>query len=240
MGPNEIAALLAPPGIEGLGVALCVQPHPDDNEIGMGGSVAKLVESGCHVIYLTVTDGCLGNKDANATQQETAAARRKEAERAAKRLGVSECLFLDRPDGSLDDPHALAGVFAAILRSTGADAVFGPDPFLPYECHLDHVVTGRAVCHAFMMVQDCSALGLYFTASPNTAVDVTAHWEDKFEAIACHESQMPPGMAEILRTYLSMRSELLADGRTGFFEGLRMMSHLQAHCFDPTGLGGNR
>ena len=33
----DVAALLAPPDILKSKCALCIQPHPDDNEIGMGG-----------------------------------------------------------------------------------------------------------------------------------------------------------------------------------------------------------
>jgi LmbE family N-acetylglucosaminyl deacetylase len=35
---------------------LCVQPHYDDNDIGAGGTLAKLHEAGAEIIYLTVTD----------------------------------------------------------------------------------------------------------------------------------------------------------------------------------------
>ena len=38
----DVAALLAPPDILKSKCALCIQPHPDDNEIGMGGTVSVL------------------------------------------------------------------------------------------------------------------------------------------------------------------------------------------------------
>ena len=40
---------------------LCIQPHPDDNEIGMGGIISYLTSKGVQVDYLTVTDGSLGD-----------------------------------------------------------------------------------------------------------------------------------------------------------------------------------
>jgi LmbE family N-acetylglucosaminyl deacetylase len=36
---------------------LIVSAHPDDMEIGMGGTVAKLVEEGAEITSLIVTDG---------------------------------------------------------------------------------------------------------------------------------------------------------------------------------------
>ncbi len=38
----NVAALLAPPDILKSKCALCIQPHPDDNELGMCGTVALL------------------------------------------------------------------------------------------------------------------------------------------------------------------------------------------------------
>ena len=52
----EVAALLAPPDIMNCTRVLCIQPHPDDNEIGMGGIIAKLAQQGCE-IYRTDMQG---------------------------------------------------------------------------------------------------------------------------------------------------------------------------------------
>ena len=45
----DAGALLAPPDIMQARRVLCVQPHPDDNEIGMGGIVAALAAAGCEI-----------------------------------------------------------------------------------------------------------------------------------------------------------------------------------------------
>ena len=84
----DVAALLAPPDILKSKCALCIQPHPDDNEIGMGGTVAVLAQAGCTVHYLTVTNGDQGNKNRTASPQETARVRRAEAIAAGTHLGA--------------------------------------------------------------------------------------------------------------------------------------------------------
>ena len=71
----DIGAMLAPPDILQCKRVLCIQPHPDDNEIGMGGIIAKLASLGCEIHYLTVTNGDMGNRDVTATPEETAAQR---------------------------------------------------------------------------------------------------------------------------------------------------------------------
>ncbi len=42
---------------------LCVQPHYDDNDIGAGGTIARLALAGAEVHYLTVTDDLVGVLD---------------------------------------------------------------------------------------------------------------------------------------------------------------------------------
>ena len=43
----DVKALLAPPNPFTFKKILCVQPHPDDNEIGMGDTIAVLAAQGC-------------------------------------------------------------------------------------------------------------------------------------------------------------------------------------------------
>ena len=78
----DTAALMSPPDIAGCKRILCIQPHPDDNEFGMGGVIALLAKNGCEIHYLTVTNGDMGNKDKTATPAQTAETRRRETELA--------------------------------------------------------------------------------------------------------------------------------------------------------------
>ena len=45
----DVSAFFAPPEILGAKRALCIQPHADDNEIGMGGTIAALAARGCEI-----------------------------------------------------------------------------------------------------------------------------------------------------------------------------------------------
>ncbi len=173
MAEINVAALLAPPDILNCKRVLCVQPHPDDNEIGMGGVIYVLARSGCELHYLTVTNGDQGNLNPNAAPEETAAVRH---------LGASRFHFLPHGDGTLNDVLALSREIAEVIRSVQPEAIFCPDPWLPYEVHWDHIITGRAAANAFHLcghMKCLRAIGYYFTASPNTVVDITDAFERK-------------------------------------------------------------
>jgi LmbE family N-acetylglucosaminyl deacetylase len=51
-----ISHLRKPPKLKGIKKALFIQPHADDNQIGAGGMMALLADSGAEVYELTVTD----------------------------------------------------------------------------------------------------------------------------------------------------------------------------------------
>jgi LmbE family N-acetylglucosaminyl deacetylase len=79
---------------------LIVSAHPDDMEIGMGGTVAKLVQEGAEITSLIVTDGGRASNPFGWTEQQMAEERRAEALRAAGVLGVKDVIFCDQPDAA--------------------------------------------------------------------------------------------------------------------------------------------
>ncbi|HXX75109.1 MAG TPA: PIG-L family deacetylase [Nitrospiraceae bacterium] len=79
---------------------LIVSAHPDDMEIGMGGTVAKLVQEGAEVTSLIVTDGGRASNPFGWTEQQMADERRAEALRAAEVLGVKDVIFCNQPDAA--------------------------------------------------------------------------------------------------------------------------------------------
>lgn len=245
MNIEEMGALFLPPDILLGKKALCVQPHPDDNEVGMGGIIGVLTDKGCQVDYLTVTDGGLGALSKELTGDALVAVRKQEIEKSGNILGITDYYNLGLLDGSLQDVPMLAGKIAEVMRAGQYDMIFCPDPWLTYEAHFDHVTTGRAVAQAFISAslieypretktEPCApfAIGFYFTNKPNTVIDITDHFARKFQAMAAHESQFPEELLSLYQGYFGMRGTKLAEGK-GFAlgEGLRVMSPLHMHCF---------
>ncbi|WP_340024333.1 PIG-L deacetylase family protein [Paenibacillus sp. FSL K6-1096] len=242
---SEISALMSPPDLSGCRRILCIQPHPDDNEVAMGGTIASFAEKGCEIHYLTVTSGDLGAADAHTSSADIAAIRALELEAAGRSLGATVFHQLGHGDGTLEHIPALAGEIAEVIRTVQPDAVFCPDPWLSYEAHYDHIVTGRAAAHAFLssglplyprgtstQPWQAKALGFYLTAEPNTVIDITDHFERKFAAMALHRSQFSGEMLAMYRIYFREQARQLAEGRGfGLGEAFKVLSPLHLHCF---------
>lgn len=79
---------------------LIVGAHPDDMEIGMGGTVARLAEAKAMLISVVVTNGGRASNPFAWTEPRMAEVRRAEALRAAGILGVKEVVFCDEPDAA--------------------------------------------------------------------------------------------------------------------------------------------
>src|SRR5947209_20485325 len=73
---------------------LLVSAHPDDMEIGMGGTAAKLVEAGHSLLAVVITDGRRSPDPEGIGQDAMARLRQEEGVKACRRLGINETKFL--------------------------------------------------------------------------------------------------------------------------------------------------
>jgi LmbE family N-acetylglucosaminyl deacetylase len=168
---------------------LVLVPHPDDEVMGPGATLAQAVTRGVEVSLIVVTDG---------GAQGDAAGREKEARASAAALGVGEPEFWRLPDRSLrpETPALVRGIRGSLARYQ-PDVVFVTSPV---ELHPDH----RALALALQRVLRRSTLaGLrdrspawvaaYEVATPlqpNLLVAADEGWEAKRRAAACHASQL--------------------------------------------------
>jgi LmbE family N-acetylglucosaminyl deacetylase len=74
--------------------ALVISPHPDDLEIGMGGTVAKLVDSGVKIISLVVTDGRRSTSVYGLSEDELVELRESEVRDSVGILGIDYLILL--------------------------------------------------------------------------------------------------------------------------------------------------
>ncbi|MGH7889133.1 MAG: PIG-L deacetylase family protein [Thermodesulfobacteriota bacterium] len=77
---------------------LIISPHPDDIEIGMGGTVGKLINQGFNIISLVVTDGRRSTTVSRLSEAEIAKTREHEAHEATNILGIKNLILVGLHD----------------------------------------------------------------------------------------------------------------------------------------------
>ena len=105
---------------------LCVQPHYDDNDIGAGGTIARLAQGGAEVHYLTVTDDVVGVLDRALSDADARTRLAAEQLRAGAELGVRAQHRLDFPDAGEWSPFAEWDRWREVSAGTVFDARGSP------------------------------------------------------------------------------------------------------------------
>jgi N-acetylglucosamine malate deacetylase 1 len=174
---------------------LVVGPHPDDQELGMGGTIAKFVEQGHNVLLLDMTSG-------EPTPHGTPELRAKESEAAASILGVKRT-SVNLPNRFVEHSIPARHAVAAVIREHQAEIVF-----TPYfeDAHPDHIATtkivedarfdakltkidlaGEPIYPKWLFYYYCTHLRI--VPNPSFLIDTTGYAQQKRDAIVAYESQ---------------------------------------------------
>lgn len=201
---------------------LAIGPHPDDIEIGIGGIVAKHAALGHRVGLCDLTAGEMGS---NGTVDERLA----EAEAARVVLGAAWRVNLRVPDRAIGSSPDHVRAVAGLVRGAKPRVVA-----IPYwtDRHPDHVAASQLLTegvfsaglrryHAEGDAWKPESVCYYFIndmATPSFVVDVSAHYETKRRALACHKTQFQPSQADAVATRLtSDRFRQLIESRDSQF-----------------------
>lgn len=145
---------------------MCIVAHPDDESLGMGGTLAKYAAEGAQTYLLMATKGekgRFGQAEVSPGPTVVGNARAQELLEAATLLGICETTFLDYLDGELDQaqPEEIAGKIAFHLRRVRPQVVvtFGPEGGYG---HPDHIAISQFTAAAILRAADpaCHAGGL--------------------------------------------------------------------------------
>jgi LmbE family N-acetylglucosaminyl deacetylase len=77
---------------------LIISPHPDDMEIWMGGTAAKLVDEGNEVRSIILTDGHRSPRSFECSDEEMVKIRKQEGSEAHKILGITDFEYFSLPN----------------------------------------------------------------------------------------------------------------------------------------------
>lgn len=187
---------------------LVVAAHPDDEVLGCGATMARLVREGHDVRIAILAEGITSRSRA----REEADARQlsdlhNHARRAAAVLGIEHVSLHGLPDNRLDTVPLLdvAKVIEQLVSEFQPVRIYTHHPG---DLNVDHAVVSRAVMIATRPMQHCPVKELFqFEVAsstewafqqfepafrPNVFVDVAATVDLKLKAMACYESESRP------------------------------------------------
>lgn len=182
---------------------LVVAPHPDDAELGMGGTISLLIDQGKNVGVLDLTSG-------EPTPFGSPEVRRQETEKANLALGAPWRYNLGLPNRSLEPTLDNRKLLASVFRLTRPRWLFAP---YWEDAHPDHVAATQLVEAARFWsklsktdmpgepfhpsrIYYYYCIHLKLVPQPAFVVNISDHWTAKETAIQAYQSQFVTGRPE--------------------------------------------
>ena len=128
--------------------AVVVAPHPDDETLGCGATIARKRAAGTRVVVVVVTDGRLSHRSEVVSPDELAVIRAGEVRAACAHLGVEgdDLRLLELEEETVAARHdVVAATLTAILDDVGPDEVLTT---YRSDWHVDHRAVSAATAAA--------------------------------------------------------------------------------------------
>ena len=189
--------------------AMVIFAHPDDAEIGAGGTAAMWSSKECEVTYVQCTSGSSGSNDKKMTSKKITQIRLDEQKSAADVIGVKNFINFEFPDGALESDRTFLCQMVEVIRKYRPEVVMTHDPFrINGFQHRDHRITSITVQDAIypyardhlhfpnqiekgLSTHKVKTLLYWGSDNPNTIVDVSQTAKLKISALSKHASQVP-------------------------------------------------
>lgn len=181
---------------------LVIAPHPDDAELGMGGTIVKMIAEGMKVGILDLTSG-------EPTPHGSEEIRKRETAAATEILGVTWRGNAGLPNRSVEATLEARAIVAGYIRQLKPRWLFAP-----YwdDAHPDHIAATQLVEAARFWAKlsktDMSGtphhperlyyyycIHLRLAITPDFIIDISDQWEAKLRSIQAFESQFITGRA---------------------------------------------
>lgn len=178
---------------------LVIAAHPDDAELGCGGTIIDFTSKGYSVSIIDCSEGELGSRG-------TVEQRYAESQNADLVMGIKQRFNLQYPDGSLQNDQQLSKDLASYIRLIKPKILLFPPAF---ERHPDHEAVHK-MCRSAYFLSGLKQVSLnhnditlepyrpsrifsYIQAyhqEPDFIVDISSSFRKKMEAIQCYSSQV--------------------------------------------------
>jgi bacillithiol biosynthesis deacetylase BshB1 len=171
---------------------LAFSPHPDDAELGCGGSLILATDRGLDVSVADLSEGEMSSRG-------TPTQRGAEKQEAAELLGLRARLLVGLPDTEIGTDPAHRAAVIQLIRETRPRVVLAP---FGEDRHPDHAATGKLVREACFLagVHKVSAGSphrpervyyymIHQPFTPSFVVDISKVWERKMAAVQAYKTQ---------------------------------------------------
>lgn len=184
---------------------LVIAAHPDDEVLGMGGTIKKLTILGKEVFLLIVTDGSTSQYSSSEDVNKIIVDKKRETERAAKLLGIKTVLYGELPDMKLDiiSHISINKVIENAIDIIQPDTVFthfwgdvNKDHQAVYESTLVAVrplvnqVVKELYCYSVPSSTEWNPCKQDTMFLPNVFVEIEKYKEKKYEAMSEYSTEL--------------------------------------------------
>jgi len=177
--------------------AMIVAAHPDDAELAIGATIAKLIDQKWNIMIVDLTDG-------EPTPFGSKQTRKKETQKANNILGVKNRICLEMKNRHLMPTIENRKKLAQAIRDFQPQIIFAQ---YQQDYHPDHTAAAKLVIDARFEAKLSKSplngkpwwtekLFYYFSThkpafvKPDLLIDVSAHWPKKIAAIKAYQSQL--------------------------------------------------
>ena len=176
---------------------LVIAPHPDDDVLGAGGTMAEAATKGKGVFSVYITDGRSSPRtDPSISDDEMVRQREKEALAALKAVGAAGGFFLRKRSSEMEGEEGkkTGKELAEIIRWIGPQEIYLP---APYERHRTHQRCTRLAIEALRdsigvkpVLLGYSLWGCFWGEKGRVVRDISPHISKKVEAVLAHSTQI--------------------------------------------------
>lgn len=205
---------------------LVVAAHPDDEILGVGGTVAKHNAMGGKVYALILGEGQTSRGESRQDiAREVVEELHKDTQDSAKKIGYEQVFFMDFPDNRFDQVDLLDIVkkVEKCIRELQPEIIY---THYSGDLNIDHQCTARAVLTATRPIGTYPVKEIYAFEtlsstewnfdysvhsgfSPNVYTDISNYYEKKEKAMSCYKSELcefpHPRSLEGMKTLARMR-----------------------------------
>lgn len=210
---------------------IIVSPHPDDETLGAGGTILRLINEGNDVVWINMT--CM---DGNSQFSDEIVCKRKEQlEKIEKIYGFSKVYYLDLPTTKLEklDSSEAIEQIASIFQIEKPQLLILPDY---NDAHSDHKKTFDW-CYAcsksfrFPYVKQIMTMEILSetnfgrpenTFVPNTYVDITQFMDKKMQALKIYDTELgEPPFPRSIESVIALATLRGTEAGTRYAEAFR-------------------